>query len=87
MQKLGYKPVIVIGGILVFVPPALFPAWEAMSFWFFLRMVIGIGDQMVHFGTQTWVTTSVSVEKSGRSIALYGLFFAIGFTLGPLMTR
>ena len=42
---------------------------------------------MLHFGTQTWITATVQKETRGRSIALYGLFFGLGFTLGPLMTR
>lgn len=87
MQKLGFKPMIVIGGMLVFISLALFPFWKALWFWFILRMIVGIGDQMLHFGTQTWITTTVSEESRGRSIAIYGLSFALGFTLGPLMTR
>ncbi|WP_163971052.1 MFS transporter [Oceanobacillus halotolerans] len=87
MRKFGFKPIILIGGILVFVSLALFPFWQALWFWFILRVMVGIGDHMLHFGTQTWVTTTVEKETRGRSIALYGLFFGAGFTLGPLMTR
>lgn len=87
MQKFGFKPVIVVGGMLVFISLALFPLWEALWFWFILRMMIGIGDQMLHFGTQTWITTTATKETRGRSIAYYGLFFGLGFALGPLMTR
>lgn len=87
MRKFGFKPIIVLGGLLVFVSLALFPLWEALWFWFILRMIIGIGDNMLHFGTQTWITTTSSKESRGRDIAYYGLFFGIGFTLGPLMTR
>src|SRR5699024_11539831 len=36
---------------------------------------------------QTWITTTVSKETRGRSIAIYGLAFGLGFALGPLMTR
>ncbi|OZU87738.1 MFS transporter [Virgibacillus indicus] len=87
MQKFGFKPVIVVGGMLVFISLALFPFWEALWFWFILRMMIGIGDQMLHFGTQTWITTTATKETRGKSIAYYGLFFGLGFALGPLMTR
>jgi len=87
LQKLGFKPIIAIGGILVFLSLALFPVWKALWFWFILRMMIGIGDHMLHFGTQTWITTTVSEATRGRSIAFYGLSFGLGFTLGPLMTR
>lgn len=87
LQKLGFKPIIAIGGVLVFISLALFPVWNALWFWFILRMIIGIGDHMLHFGTQTWITTTVSEATRGRSIAFYGLSFGLGFTLGPLMTR
>ena len=87
MRKFGFKPIIVFGGLLVFVSMALFPVWGALWFWFILRITIGIGDNMLHFGTQTWITTTSSKESRGRDIAFYGLFFGIGFTLGPLMTR
>src|SRR5690625_501812 len=65
MQKLGFKPIILIGGILVFISLFLFPFWKALWFWFILRMIVGIGDQMIHFGTQTWITTTVSAEARG----------------------
>ncbi|WP_181350931.1 MFS transporter [Thalassobacillus sp. CUG 92003] len=87
LQKVGYKPVILIGGALVCASLALFPIWESLWFWFMLRITIGIGDQMLHFGTQTWITSTSSAQNRGRSIAFYGLFFSVGFTLGPLMTN
>ncbi|WP_106494595.1 MFS transporter [Lentibacillus sp. Marseille-P4043] len=87
MRKFGFKPIIVVGGLLVFISMALFPVWQALWFWFILRVTIGIGDNMLHFGTQTWITTTSAKEDRGKNIALYGLFFGVGFTLGPLMTR
>ncbi|SET37644.1 Predicted arabinose efflux permease, MFS family [Oceanobacillus limi] len=87
MQKFGFKPVILVGGFLVFLSLALFPLWESLWFWFILRVTIGIGDNMLHFGTQTWITTTAAKETRGRSIALYGMFFGLGFAIGPLMTR
>src|SRR5690625_1183763 len=52
MKKFGFKPIIVLGGILVFISLALFPVWDALWFWFVLRVTVGIGDNMLHFGTQ-----------------------------------
>ncbi|MFQ3546185.1 MFS transporter [Halobacillus rhizosphaerae] len=87
LKKLGYKPVIMIGGALVFLSLALFPFWQALWFWFMLRVTIGIGDQILHFGTQTWITATSANQSRGKNIAYYGLFFSLGFTLGPLMTN
>lgn len=87
LRKFGYKPIIMLGGILVFTSLALFPVWQALWFWFVLRMAVGIGDQMIHFGTQTWITSTATKETRGRSISFYGLSFGLGFAIGPVMTR
>lgn len=87
MKKFGFKPIILIGGLLVIVSLLLFPLWEALWFWFILRVAIGIGDNMLHFGTQTWITTTVDKHTRGRSISLYGTSFGLGFAIGPLFTR
>ncbi|WP_047984716.1 MFS transporter [Ornithinibacillus californiensis] len=87
MQKYGFKPIILIGGLLVIISLLLFPLWEALWFWFILRVVIGIGDNMLHFGTQTWITTTADKSTRGRSISLYGMSFGLGFAIGPLFTR
>lgn len=87
LRKLGYKPIILIGGLLVLGSLFVFPIWEALWFWFILRLLVGIGDHMLHFATQTWITSTAVPEKRGRIIAFYGLFFSLGFSLGPMMTR
>lgn len=87
MQKYGFKPIILIGGLLVIISLLMFPLWETLWFWFILRVAIGIGDNMLHFGTQTWITTSADKKTRGRSISLYGMSFGLGFAIGPLLTR
>jgi MFS family permease len=86
LRKYGYKPIIIIGGFLVIISLAMFPLWKSFWFWFFLRLLIGIGDHSLHFATQTWITSFSPENKRGRNISLYGLFFGIGFAAGPLMT-
>ncbi|MBM7619820.1 MFS family permease [Bacillus tianshenii] len=86
LRKYGYKPVILVGGFLVVISLALFPLWQTFWFWFFLRLLIGIGDHALHFATQTWITSFSPEDKRGRNISLYGVFFGIGFATGPLMT-
>ncbi|MGG4409081.1 MFS transporter [Niallia taxi] len=86
LREYGYKPAIVFGGLLVILSLAMFPLWKTFWFWFFLRLLIGIGDHALHFATQTWITTVSSEKNRGRNISLYGVFFGIGFAVGPLMT-
>ncbi|MET3683134.1 MFS family permease [Alkalibacillus flavidus] len=86
LRRYGYKPMILVGGALVFSSIFLFTIWESIWFWFVLRLLVGVGDNILHFGTQTWITTTTPEFKRGRSIAIYGLSFGFGFTIGPLMT-
>lgn len=87
LRKVGYKPLILIGGFTVALTLFLFPVWKSFWFWFILRLLIGIGDHTLHFATQTWITSFSSKEKLGRNISLYGLFFSLGFAFGPSLTN
>lgn len=86
LRKYGYRSIIIWGGFIVILSLALFPLWKSFWFWFLLRLLIGIGDHALHFSTQTWITATSSDRHRGRNISLYGLFFGLGFALGPLMT-
>jgi len=86
LRKYGYKPIIIVGGFLVIVSLAFFPLWKSFWFWFGLRFLIGVGDHALHFATQTWITSSSPEARRGRNVSLYGLFFGVGFAVGPLMT-
>ena len=87
LRKFGYKPIILLGGLLMFIALILFPVYQSIVFWFVLRLLIGIGDQMVNFSSQTWITSTTPASRRGRTVALYGLFFSLGFAFGPLMSR
>ncbi|AOV06832.1 MFS transporter [Sporosarcina ureilytica] len=84
LRRFGYKPIIVIGGLIVFISLWLFPLWKSIVFWYILRLLIGIGDHALHFASQTWVTSFSSTYRLGRNIAIYGLSFGFGFAAGPL---
>ncbi|RAK19193.1 putative MFS family arabinose efflux permease [Anoxybacillus vitaminiphilus] len=86
LRKYGYKPIIMFGGFIVLLSLAVFPLWHSFMFWFLLRLLIGIGDHMLHFATQTWITDFSPPHRRGRNLSLYGLFFGIGFAVGPLLT-
>lgn len=87
LRKFGYKPLLLIGAGTVAVALAFFPLWKSFWFWFILRLCIGVGDHMLHFATQTWITDISPIHKRGRNIAIYGLFFSLGFAFGPILAR
>lgn len=84
LRKFGFKPLILVGGGLVILSLLAFPLWKSVAFWFVLRVLIGIGDQALHFSTQTWITSTSKQQRLGRNIAIYGMSFSIGFGAGPL---
>lgn len=84
LRRFGYKPVIIVGGLAVFLALFLFPLYKSVTFWFVLRLLIGMGDNALHFATQTWITSTSPQARLGRNIAVYGLMFSAGFAVGPL---
>ncbi|KOS60041.1 MFS transporter [Lysinibacillus agricola] len=87
LRKWGYKPIILIGGALVFASLLIFPLWKSVTFWFVLRLLIGVGDHALHFATQTWITSTTDHKSLGKGMAIYGLSFSTGFAVGPLMVK
>lgn len=87
LHKYGYKPIILIGGGLVALAMLAFPIWFNLYFWFFLRLLIGVGDHMLHFSSQTWIGAMSDSSKRGRNMAIYGLFFSLGFAIGPQLVN
>ena len=85
LRRYGFKRLTIIGGAIVIVSLAIFPIWSSLLFWFMLRLLIGIGDHIFHFGTQTWITYASPAHRRGRNISLYGLSFGVGFMIGPLL--
>ncbi|MGE7843345.1 MFS transporter [Lysinibacillus sp. NPDC093712] len=87
LRKWGYKPIILIGGAFVFVSLIIFPLWKSVTFWFVLRLLIGVGDHALHYATQTWITSTADHKSLGKGMAIYGLSFSMGFAVGPLMVQ
>ncbi|WP_411842362.1 MFS transporter [Salinicoccus sp. HZC-1] len=87
LRKYGFRPMIIIGGSIVGVSLLLFPVLDSIWLWFILRLIVGIGDNALHFSTQTWLTQSTPHHKLGRVIAFYGLFFSAGFMVGPKVSE
>ncbi|CAD2073994.1 MFS transporter [Phocicoccus pinnipedialis] len=87
MRKYGYRFLIIVGGITVSLAILTFPILDTVLIWFILRLIIGIADNVLHISTQTWLTQTTPIEKIGRVIAVYGLFFSFGFMVGPKVSE
>ncbi|MBC6315594.1 MFS transporter [Listeria grandensis] len=87
LHRFGYKAIIIVGGGIVALALLLFPLWFNLYFWFVLRLLIGVGDHMLHFSSQTWIGAMSHPAKRGRNMAVYGLFFSLGFAIGPQLVN
>ncbi|MBC1473822.1 MFS transporter [Listeria grandensis] len=87
LHRFGYKAIIIVGGGIVALALLLFALWFNLYFWFVLRLLIGVGDHMLHFSSQTWIGAMSHPAKRGRNMAVYGLFFSLGFAIGPQLVN
>ncbi|AKG74542.1 MFS transporter [Salinicoccus halodurans] len=87
LRKYGFRPMIITGGAVVGLSLLAFPLLDTIWLWFILRLIVGIGDNALHFSTQTWLTQSTPHHKLGKVIAFYGLFFSAGFMVGPKVSE
>src|SRR5699024_12646726 len=55
VRRSGFKYMILIGGAIVALSLLLFPVLKTLSIWSILRLLLVIGDNMLHFSTQTWL--------------------------------
>src|SRR5690606_40810919 len=53
----------------------LFPLFDGPPVWSVLLFLVGVGDYLLHFSTQLWVTSTSPAETRGRHITLYGFAF------------
>lgn len=83
LRRFGYKPMILFGIIVVFLSSLLIPLWQNLTWWFILRFLIGVGDSMLHYASQLWITSVSSSANRGRNISLYGFAYGAGFGIGP----
>lgn len=85
LVRYGYKPLLVVGLVMVVSSTVLF-AIIGYSFviWLILRFLVGVGDSILHYATQTWIADRSPENKRGRYMSLYGLMYSLGFSIGPL---
>ncbi|SET31920.1 MFS transporter [Paenibacillus sp. NFR01] len=84
LGALGFKKLMAAGIALVLVTLVLFPLFPGIKIWFFLRLLIGIGDSAINYAAQLWVLLMAPAEHRGRNLSLYGMSYGLGFSLGPV---
>lgn len=84
LRRLGYRSTILLGLSIMTVATICLPFLHGLAVWFILRMLMGIGDSVLHYASQMWVADITPPERRGRDLSIYGLAYGIGFSIGPL---
>jgi MFS family permease len=84
VKRWGYKPILMFGTLTVAISYILFPLWYGFWVWSILRFMVGVGEAALHFAAQLWIQSSAEAKHRGKLITLYGMFYGMGFGIGPL---
>ena len=84
VRRIGVKKSILAGLYIVTVAVCFFPFFQSFWVWTGLRFLVGIGDSLLHYATQLWITIHAPVKERGRRISQYGFAYGLGFGIGPL---
>ncbi|WP_055108013.1 MFS transporter [Paenibacillus ihumii] len=87
LERIGFKKLILGGMVLVMIALPLFPLISSLEVWFILRLLVGIGNNALHFASQLWMLLITPPNQRGRNISIYGMSYGIGFSIGPLAIR
>src|SRR5699024_12296947 len=53
LRRYVFRPMIITGGAIVGLSLPAFPLLDSIWLWYILRLIVGIGDNALHFSTQT----------------------------------
>lgn len=84
IRRFGFKSGIIAGIVTAGLATLLFPLTSALWVWVLLRVLVGIGDSLLHYCAQLWIVSSSPATRRGKFISLYGMAYGIGFSIGPL---
>lgn len=87
IRKAGFKKVMLLGLVIICISLVSFILFKSIIVWFLLRMLIGVGGNMLNLASQTWVTSTAQPKQRGMIISIYGLSFGLGFAVGPYATN
>ena len=84
VRRTGVKKTILTGLSIVTIAVCFFPFFHGFWVWTGLRFLVGVGDSLLHYATQLWITIHAPKNERGRRISQYGFAFGLGFGIGPL---
>ncbi len=86
-DRVGRRPIIMIGlagSVLCYVLFGLASIWHSFTLLFVSRIGAGVAGATISTA-QAYIADSTSLEQRPKGMALIGMAFGLGFTLGPLI--
>lgn len=82
-DKVGRKPVMMVGASVCFVVGLLYPILTFVSGFLFLRFVHGFSTGFTPTGIAAYVADIVPFQKRGEAMGIQSLFSSLGMAAGP----
>ena len=86
-DRIGRRPVIIIGlagSVIFYTLFGIATVWKSLAWLFVSRIGAGIMGATISTA-QAYIADTTSKEERPRGMALIGMAFGLGFTLGPLL--
>lgn len=83
-RRFGAWLLCVLSLCLAAVLLMLMAVFRDVTFWFFLRFLLGVVNTAIFVTSETWINQLASPRTRGRTVGLYTTIAAAGFALGPL---
>jgi len=89
-DTIGRIPVMIVGVLVCFVIGFVYPLWQTLMGFLFLRFMHGFSAGFKPTGTVAYLADIVPVNKRGEAMGMIGMFgtlgMSIGLSVGPRIT-
>jgi MFS family permease len=82
---LGARRLTLAGLVLAALTLAAFPFAPSVYWWFPLRLLLGVGAEVLFVMSETWTNELCSEHTRGRTMALYTAALSLGMVCGPAL--
>lgn len=82
-DTIGRIPVMIFGVIVCFVIGFVYPLWQTLGGFLFLRFMHGFSAGFKPTGTAAYLADVVPVNKRGEAMGMIGMFGTLGMSVGP----
>lgn len=82
-DNIGRIPVMIVGVLVCFVIGFIYPLWQTLGGFLFLRFMHGFSAGFKPTGTVAYLADIVPVDKRGEAMGMIGMFGTLGMSMGP----